>query len=294
MEVKKEKVKPNNKLVWLSMLAVFTLIGLTATSSAENVVWFEPGNSSVSGCGNTINAELLLTATEGVNGFDIWIEYDHTCANIREATAGNFTLMFMAKYETGATQIIGATSDLNDVTGDRLKLATITIECLDCGGCNTSLDLTESCQLGNAAGGNPVTTWKDGGFACGSSPEHKETPEGMPAPPIGGGGGGEAPLDTDGDGISDVNEMGARTDWKDPCDPNPESAACLAVRPPTPIPALSTPISAPPTPISASPTPTPTATPAPSPTPTPATPSFEVVFAIFGLLAVAYILRRGG
>ena len=50
---------------------------------------------------------------------------------------------------------------------------------------------------------------------------------------------------------------------------------------------------------SPTPTPTPSPTPAvsppvtPTPTPTPTPPGFEVVFAIAGLLAVAYILRRG-
>ncbi|MBU2618011.1 MAG: PGF-CTERM sorting domain-containing protein [Euryarchaeota archaeon] len=68
---------------------------------------------------------------------------------------------------------------------------------------------------------------------------------------------------------------------------------------PTPVPAVPavpavtpTPTVTPtpaPTPTSA---PTPTPTPAPTPTPTPM-PGFEAVFAIVGLLAVAYLLRRG-
>ena len=65
--------------------------------------------------------------------------------------------------------------------------------------------------------------------------------------------------------------------------------------PPTPTP---TPTVTPtPTPTATpTPTPTPTATPTPTPTPTltptPTPPGFEVVFAIAGLLAVAYLLRR--
>ena len=56
--------------------------------------------------------------------------------------------------------------------------------------------------------------------------------------PSGGGrGGGSTALrDTDGDGISDIYEMLTGTDWKDPCSPNPNCAACLAIKPlPIPI-----------------------------------------------------------
>ncbi len=43
-----------------------------------------------------------------------------------------------------------------------------------------------------------------------------------------------------------------------------------------------------------SPSPIPTASPSETQTPTPTPPGFEVIFAIAGLLAVAYIVRRGG
>ncbi|MEM0202383.1 MAG: PGF-CTERM sorting domain-containing protein [Archaeoglobaceae archaeon] len=61
---------------------------------------------------------------------------------------------------------------------------------------------------------------------------------------------------------------------------------------PTPTPTPTTP--APTTPAPTTPTPTPT-TPPPTPTPTPTpkpTPGFEAIFAIAGLLAIAYLLRR--
>ena len=103
-----------------------------------------------------------------------------------------------------------------------------------------------------------------------------------------GGGGGGAPRDSDGDGDTDIQEMLAGTDKDDPCDPNPECAACLAIKPaatptPTPTPAPTV-------------TPTPTIPPVvttPTPTPTPTEdPGFEAVFAIAGLLAVAYLVLR--
>lgn len=87
-----------------------------------------------------------------------------------------------------------------------------------------------------------------------------------------------APRDSEGDGYSD---MLAGTDPNDPCDPNPECAACRAIRPPTPTP---------------TPRPTPVVTPTVAPTPTVATPTptsgFGAVVAIAGLLAVAYLVLR--
>ena len=103
-----------------------------------------------------------------------------------------------------------------------------------------------------------------------------------------GGGGGGAPRDTDGDGYSDIQEMIADTDKDDPCDPNPECAACIATKPaatPTPTPTPT---------VAVTPTPTPTIpSTVTTPTPTPTEePGFEAVFAIAGLLAVAYLVVR--
>jgi hypothetical protein len=67
------------------------------------------------------------------------------------------------------------------------------------------------------------------------------------------------PRDSDGDGYTNIQEMLAGTDKADPCDPNPECAACLAITPAA----------------------TPTATATPTPTPTEEVPGFEAVFANF-------------
>jgi len=111
------------------------------------------------------------------------------------------------------------------------------------------------------------------------------------APPGGGGGGGGAPRDSDGDGITDIEEMLQGTDPKDPCDPNPECAACKALMPAAPAPTTAPVVSPTPKPT-VKPTPVPTPAPAtPTPTPKP-TPGYEAVFMIAGLLAVAYLVQR--
>ena len=104
-------------------------------------------------------------------------------------------------------------------------------------------------------------------------------------------GGGGAPRDSDNDGYTDIQEMLAGTDENDPCDPDTECAACLATKPaatPTPTAApAAEPTAKPTTP----PAPKPTAEPTAEPTPT-EEPGFEAVFAIAGLLAVAYLVLR--
>ena len=90
------------------------------------------------------------------------------------------------------------------------------------------------------------------------------------------------------DGYSDVDEMLAGTDKDDPCDPDSECAACLATKPA----ATPTPTAEPTAKPTTTPVPTPKPTAEPEPTATPEPPGFEAVFAIAGLLAVAYLVVR--
>ena len=134
-----------------------------------------------------------------------------------------------------------------------------------------------------------------GNIAYNNTTMYTATAKPTPAPAryAGGGGGGGAPRDSDGDGITDIEEMLQGTDSKDPCDPNPECAACKALMPATPAPTTAPVVSPTPKPtVRPTPVPTPApATPTPTPTPKPI-PGYEAIFTIAGLLAVAYLVQR--
>ena len=104
----------------------------------------------------------------------------------------------------------------------------------------------------------------------------------------------------DGDSFLDTYENIAGSDPLDPCDPDPECAACLNTQEPTgdgtnnyletiDTTATQTSGSTPGASPATSTTPTPVATPEPSFW---QIPGFEALFAVAGLLSVAYLLQR--
>ncbi|MEA3487980.1 MAG: PGF-CTERM sorting domain-containing protein, partial [Euryarchaeota archaeon] len=128
------------------------------------------------------------------------------------------------------------------------------------------------------------------------------TPTPTPAPPTptprrrGGGGGGGGVSDSDGDGYSDIEEIIVGTDPYDPCDPNPACVACIGekviaevITTPKPTPYDPTKGVTPPTTKPVATLPPPAEPEEPEKTPVP---GFEAVFAIAGLLAVAYLVQR--
>jgi len=110
-----------------------------------------------------------------------------------------------------------------------------------------------------------------------------------PSPPRRPPGGRASPRDYDGDGYGDVDEMLAGTDWKDPCDPNPDCAACLALRPPNPTP---TPKPTP-TPVVTSTIPPTVTTPTPTPVPPfPVIPMYVIIVIVVAVIIIVAVVPR--
>ncbi len=204
-----------------------------------------------------------------------------TVHNIGGADASDFTVSFFdgasligtATISAAANSATTASTTWTAVAGDR----TIKVVA-DSGGA-----VAESDETNNEA--NKTITVKEKAVVVSPVPSYR--------PRRGGGGGGGGSRDTDGDGVSDVDEILAETDWKDASDYPGKAKEEAAVTPtPTPSPAPTlTPTVTPAQPTTPTAVATPTSTPT-TPTPQKKVPGFEASLAVFGLLGVAYLLGR--
>jgi hypothetical protein len=165
-----------DKIVLLGMAALFAMVAITATVSAvppaENVVWFEPADSSVQGYCNTTEVEVRANITNitGCAGGTLNLTYDPECANITDWELN--PLVFPngtcdTRFD-GREWITFAT--LSKQTGEVL-IGTLTIHCCNStSSCTTPLTFIEGSSLRTPAPSVPMDVeWKNGTFTCGVS-----------------------------------------------------------------------------------------------------------------------------
>ena len=165
-------MKNKNGIVLLGIVALFAMVAVTATASAqpaENVVWLEPEDSSVPGYCNTIEVEVWanITNSSGCAGGTLNITYDPGCANITDWEL-NMLAFQMGTWDTrfdGREWITFMT--LNPQTGEVL-IGTLTIHCKSTNFCTTPLTFIEGSSLRSPPPSKPFDVeWKDGTFTCG-------------------------------------------------------------------------------------------------------------------------------
>ena len=240
----------------IAVFVVLTAFVVSTVSAQEEAVYFVPQHGTITGgsC-NNITVELRVNTTDAINSWNTFVSFNPACVNITNVTYAWTPSALWTHHGNYAK--IGDTKMVPCVDGDML-LATLTIHC-EAWGCISPLDFSGIDNVTrqiSCAGTNLATTWQNG------------TVTNEPAP---------SPTAYDGDGG----------------DGAPPKVTPIATPAITPTPIMTpkpeaTPILTPTSTLIVTPTPT------PSPTPKPwwKIPGFEAVFAILGLLAVVYLLRR--
>ena len=296
--------------------------GIDLSSSSSNTVTDNTANTNNDGIRLERSSNNIITDNTASNNanYDFYSLEDSYNNNIQDLTISSYPTTISFMYEHGIVikavaapepdpagkRNIGKYVNVTNATEDSWILLNVSYSDADVTNVKEdSLRLyrwtgTEWGEI-TGSGVNPAKNYVYANLTSFSQiavfgdPTIKPTPTPTPAPRRGGGGGGSSgPCDTDGDGYGDIDEIIMGTDPYDPCDPDPTCIACLAsiggrVLPKPAVKPQATPKLVP------TPEPAPTSRPAPTPVPEPekpGIPGFEAVFAVAGLLAVAYLMRR--
>lgn len=233
--------------------------------------------------GNSISIPVELKSGTDVGACDLTLFFVPSVVTVSNVSGGDFDQLFhnLGSTTTGFVRIgafQGASPGLN---GD-IVVADVTFIAAG--------DISSSTKLSIV-----VKTLKDASPACNSIPYTVRNGsltvrEATPKPGNegrgggGGGGGGGASIDTDGDGYGDIEEMISGTDPNDPCDPDPNCIACLAVLRLSASGATQTPT---PTVMPVVATPTHVPTPTPTPAPAPKTLHWFLILIVIAVIAIA-------
>jgi hypothetical protein len=250
--------KEMNKVI-LGMLA-FAI--LTVPVAAQNEVHLVPMQSSAT-YGNTVDVELWVNATE-IQGGQISLTYDSSCANVTgwNRNTTNFLIGGWSHYN-GREWITFATMDPQPVlmTGNYM-IGTLTIHCVSESeeGCETPLAFIEPSKLLDDRGNQVSATWKDGTFRC---------EEGIDVTPANATALTPTPS-SNGASVTHTTTQAA----------HPTSTSTPNLTPTPSTSATASPL------VSSAPT--------TSPEVEQKLPGFEAAFILLGLLAISYLITKGG
>ena len=144
-------------------IVLAVLVVLTASASADNVVYFDP-DPSCAAPGETITVTLWLNHSDGVAAFDVDIYFDPAVVYITDATPGILPVMWL-NVDHGTYRTIGGwSSDYHDVPPGVHVLANLTLLANESGTCTLHHDNN---HLADEFGNNlPNQVWIDGTFNC--------------------------------------------------------------------------------------------------------------------------------
>ena len=248
-------------MIVFAIIAIFTTIGLAMPTSAQEV-YLVPQHSSVAYC-NTTNVEIWVNATNFQTG-QINLTCDPACANVTSWTMNSATFPMGGWTHSVGSEWITFLA-LSPLAG-KYKVGTLTIHCISKEDCNTTLDFVttgaEPSKLFDPYGNETPASWTDGTF----KPILTPTPSPSPIPPSG----------------DSSSYTYTPTPLLTPSPTPTPTPTPLIISSLTPTPKLV------PSPLNETPMPSP----APISSPTPRPPGFEVLFAIAGILVVAYLVGR--
>lgn len=175
-------MKTKNGIVLLGIVALFTLIAVTATASAAvptgNMTWLEPENSSAGYC-NTTKVEVwaYIDDPNGCAGGSINLTYDPGCANVTKWKRDKVAWLYGTwDSSVDGKEWITFAIDVEEVKPHigTVKIGTLTIHCNSTSFCITPLIFDKGSSLiakpPPPGLSYPIDVkWKNGTFTCGEA-----------------------------------------------------------------------------------------------------------------------------
>ncbi len=128
------------------IIGILAILSMLSGVAADNTVYFDPGIVSMDGYG-TGTVDVYLSSTDSIDTWSTMIEFDSNCINITNLEfSGSITPYYNGWGHFGNYIYLGGT-DLNDISGNGLLLATLTVECIDPSGCTSQLNFAG--EIGN-------------------------------------------------------------------------------------------------------------------------------------------------